>query len=404
MNPIRSSPVWSARLGLFVATLLAACSGEGADSTALDTPASEPASSDTTGSDASEPVLDAAAIADLEVRADRLVAAGVPGVAVAVIAGDQTVLIARGVADRATGESLTPDHRFRVASVAKSVVASVILQLADEGELALHDSVEDWLPGVLPENADATLEDLLRLQSGIFSYDRDERHMAPYFAGDFEYRWAPEALVGLAAEHPALFRPGERFDYSNTNYVLLGLIIQKITDRPLADVVRERITEPLGMSTSEMALGSEMTAPYARGYMLGLGEEPVDVTDISASSVFGNGNLVATVRDVAVFYGALVRGEVVSAAQLPQMFRPDPAVAGTHYGMGVWRFDDGIQPCGSFVGHDGAAPGYDGTSFSRLDGARQYAVFTNNLAPGDVVGDEAAQQAYRELVIAAGCN
>lgn len=274
MNLVHPSPISSARLGLFVAALLAACSGEGADSTALDSAALDSA------------VIDSTAIADLEARADRLVAAGVPGVAVAVIAGDQTVLIARGVADRATGEPMTPDHRFRVASVAKSLVSSVVLQLADEGELALSDTVEDWLPGMLRENADATLEDLLRLQSGIFSYDRDERHMAPYFAGDFEYRWTPEGLVGLAAEHPALFPPGEQFDYSNTNYVLLGLIIQKITGRPLADVVRERITEPLGMSTAEMAMGSEMTAPYARGYMLGLGEEPVDVTGISASSVF----------------------------------------------------------------------------------------------------------------------
>jgi CubicO group peptidase (beta-lactamase class C family) len=89
--------------------------------------------------------------------------------------------------DRATGEELTPDHRFRVASRTKSVIASIVLQLVQEGEIALSDTVEDWLPGMLPENAGASIEDLLRLQSGIFSYDEDERHMAPYLAGDFDY-------------------------------------------------------------------------------------------------------------------------------------------------------------------------------------------------------------------------
>jgi D-alanyl-D-alanine carboxypeptidase len=395
MNTIRSNRLSFPCLVSVAALLLAACSGEG-DATSVDGVPPE---------SASEPALDAADIADLEARAERLVAAGVPGVSVAVIAGDQTVLIARGVADRTTQASLSPDHRFRVASMAKSVVASVVLGLVDAGELQLSDTVEDWLPGMLPENSDATIENLLRLESGIFSYDEDERHMAPYFAGDFEYRWAPEGLVGLAADHPALFRPGERFYYSNTNYVLLGLIIEKITGGPLADAVRERILEPLGMSASDMALGSEMAAPYSHGYMLGLGDDPVDVTGISASSVYGNGNLVATARDVALFYGALARGEVVSEAQLPAMVTPNPDVPGTHYGMGVWRFDgDWVHPCGSFIGHDGAVPGYDVTAFSSLDGTRQYAVLNNVLAPGDVVGSEEAQQAYGELIIAAACN
>jgi D-alanyl-D-alanine carboxypeptidase len=350
-----------------------------------------------------EPTLDAAAIADLGVRADRLVAAGVPGVSVAVIAGDQTVLIARGVADRATNARLSPDHRFRVASMAKSVVASIVLQLVDEGRLSLSDSVEDWLPGMLPENSDSSIENLLRLQSGIFSYDRDERHMAPYFAGDLQYHWAPEALVGLAAEHPAVFAPGERFDYSNTNYVLLALIVEKITGDTLANAVQQRITEPLGMGASSMPTGSQLPEPYAHGYMLGLADEPVDATDISASSVFGNGNLVSTARDMATFYGALARGEVVSPRQLTSMFTPDPDID-THYGIGVWRFDDEFPPCGRFVGHDGAGPGYDGTAFSNLDGTRQYAVLNNSLAPGDVVGSEEAQAAYRDLVVAAACN
>jgi D-alanyl-D-alanine carboxypeptidase len=347
--------------------------------------------------------LDAATIAELEQRADRLVAAGVPGVSVAVIAGGQTVLISRGVADRITGEPMSSDHRFRVASMSKSVVASIVLQLVDEGKIQLSDHVGDWLPGMLHGNAEASIENLLRLESGIFNYEEDERHMAPYLAGDFGYRWDPVKLVALADEHPPMFPPGERFYYSNTNYMLLALIVEKISGDSLANVVRQRITGPLGMTASTMPIGSELEAPYSHGYMLGLAPEPMDVTDISASSVFGNGNLVATARDVAVLFGALARGEVVGPRQLPAMFTPRSDID-THYGMGVWRFDDGLLPCGRFVGHDGAAPGYLVTAFSNLEGTRQYAVLANTLAPGDVVGDEAAQAAFKELVIAAGCN
>jgi D-alanyl-D-alanine carboxypeptidase len=349
--------------------------------------------------------LDADSVAQLETLADRAVEAGIPGVSVAVVSGDQTVLIARGVADRETGESMSPDHRFRVASITKSVVASIVLQLIHEGRLALTDSVEDWLPGLVPQNGDASIEDMLRLESGIFSFDEDERLMAPYIAGDFDYTWKPEELVGLATEHPALFPPGDRFYYSNTNYVLLGLIVQKITGDTLSHVARQRITAPLDMSSSTMPTNSALEAPYAHGYMLGLSDQPVDVTGISASSVFGNGNLVATALDTARFYGALVDGAIVSAEQLPSMLSSrHPSLDGhASYGMGVW-LSDGFYPCGEFVGHDGAGPGYLVTAQSTRDGTRQFAVLTNVLAPGDVAGDERAQQAFKDLVFAAACN
>jgi D-alanyl-D-alanine carboxypeptidase len=385
MNTLRATPV-SAICLLLSSAALGACSGDGQDETTVAHP------------------LDAAAMADIEAKAERLVAAGVSGVSVAVISGDQTVLVTRGVADRETNEPMSAAHRFRVASLAKSIVASLILQLVDEGELTLSDTVEDWLPGMLPENSDSSIENLLRLQSGIFSYDEDERHMAPYLAGDLGYTYQPEQLIALAAEHPAMFRPGEQFYYSNTNYTLLALIVQKIVGRPLADVARERIFEPVGMSSSSMPITSALESPYSHGYMLGFGPEPLDATGISASSIFGNGNLVATPLDTAMFYGALVRGEVVSEALLPAMFRLDPKVPDTHYAMGLWHSFGPLIPCGAFIGHDGADPGYDGTSFSKLDGTRQYAVWTNSLAPGDVVGDRAAQQAYKELVVAAACN
>ncbi|HMJ15409.1 MAG TPA: serine hydrolase domain-containing protein [Polyangiaceae bacterium] len=353
-------------------------------------------------SDQNDDPISQESIAEVEALADAAIAAGIPGVSIAVLNGKQTVRIARGVADKETSEAMSPEHRLRMASIAKSLVASVILQLVDEEKLSLDDSVEHWLPGMLRENGDATIEQLLRLVSGVFDFGSDPRLMAPYMEGNFEYSWRPEQLVAMAAEHPANFRPGERFEYSNTNYTLLALIIEKITGDTLANVVRDRITDPLGMSASTMETTSHLTEPYAHGYLVGLADTPLDVTRISASSVFGNGNLVATALDVARFYRGLVAGDVVSQARLPAMFSVDANGPESRYAMGLYRFGD-LFPCGTFIGHDGMTPGYDATGYASLDGKRAFSVAVTSSNLADKAGDKAAHAAWSKLNMAVSC-
>lgn len=357
---------------------------------------------DGTPKDSAPEPISRESIARIEALADEAVAAGIPGVSIAAIVDQQTVTITRGVASRETAEPLSPEHRARMASIAKSVVASVVLQLVEEGALSLDDTVDSWLPGVLPRNGDATIEQLLRLVSGIYDFGSDPRLMAPYVAGDFEHAWRPEQLVALAAEHPPNFNPGERFEYSNTNYTLLALIIEKITGDSLANVVRARITEPLALTSSTMATTSHLDAPYANGYLIGLAEQPVNATRISASSVFGNGNLVSTPLDVARFYRALARGEVVNEAQLPAMFTVDPRGPESRYAMGLWRLSD-FYPCGTFVGHDGNTPGYDSVGYASLDGKRAFSVVVTSSSLDDKAGDEVAHAAWMKLALAVGC-
>jgi D-alanyl-D-alanine carboxypeptidase len=257
---------------------------------------------------------------------------------------------------------------------------------------------------MLPAHRDVTIELLLRQESGIFDFASDERYMAPYLEGDLGHVWTPQALVALSADHPPTFSPRARFEYSNTNYVLLGLIIERIAGEPLAEVVRKRITLPLGMKASTLETTSQLPEPFAHGYLVGLGE-PLDVTGMSASSVFGCGNLVSTPLDLAIFYRALVAGEVVSKEQLPSMFAKDPEVPSTKYAMGVFRFDhDAFLPCGRFVGHDGGIPGYDTVAYSSLDGQRQFALVVTSFTMDEKAGDEAAHKAFGELVDAIGCK
>jgi D-alanyl-D-alanine carboxypeptidase len=353
-------------------------------------------------SDAAPPDLDARKVAEIEGLADKLVAAGVPGVAVVIQAGGQKVEIARGVQDLGTRAPLTAEHHFRYGSVAKSVLASITLQLVDEGKLRLDDTIESLLPGMVAGNGHATIEQVMRLQSGIFDHAHDPRYLAPYLAGDFGHAYTPQELLALSNDHPPVFAPGERFDYSNTNYVIVGLVIEKLTGKPLADVVAQRITGPLGMSESSMPLVSEMDEPAAHGYLAGMGAL-IDVTGISASAEYGHGNLVSTAGDVNKFYAALVAGKVVKPAQLGAMFTPDPRIT-TNYGIGVWTIKILPPSCGAWIGHDAATAGYDTSSYARLDGRRQISVAATSLTTEDTVGDAAAQQAWADLVTAAACK
>jgi D-alanyl-D-alanine carboxypeptidase len=350
----------------------------------------------------SAPDLDATKIAEIEALADKLVAAGVPGVALVMQAGGQTVKIARGVADLETNAPLTTEHHFRLGSVAKSVLASITLQLVDEGKLRLTDTIESLLPGMVAHNSHATVEQVLRLQSGIFDHFEDPRYLEPYLAGDFNHSYTPEQLLALSNDHPAMFPPGERFYYSNANYVIIGLIIQKLTGMPLADVVAQRITGPLGMTESTMPLTSIIPAPFAHGYLAGMGPL-LDVTAISASSEFGHGNLVSVPADINRFYAALVAGKVVKPAQLTAMFTPDARIT-TNYGIGVWTIRNLPATCGTWIGHDAATAGYDTASYARLDGRRQISVAATSLTMDDKVGDPAAQEAWGNLVTAAACK
>jgi D-alanyl-D-alanine carboxypeptidase len=164
--------------------------------------------------------------------------------------------------------------------------------------------------------------------------------------------------------------------------------------------VAQRITTPLGMTSTSMPLTSTMPAPFAHGYLVGEGP-PLDLTAISASSTFGHGNLVSTAGDLNRFYAALVAGAVVNPAHLPAMFTPDPAIE-SNYGIGVWSWTD--FPCGAWVGHDGSAAGYFAFAYSRRDGRRQVTALASAITTGDRVGDEAAQQAWKNLIVGSGCR
>jgi len=189
----------------------------------------------------------------LQQQVDAIQAAGAVGVLASVTTPRRTHSAAAGVADTTTSAPVPLDAEFRIGSATKPFVATVVLQLVGEHRLSLSDTVAHWLPGVVDGNgndgARITVRELLQHSSGIYDYLRD----APVVAGvaGFEANrmrtYTPQELVALAMQHPAYFAPGTGVAYSNTNYVLLGMIIDRVTGHSWADEVRARIIAPLGL-------------------------------------------------------------------------------------------------------------------------------------------------------------
>jgi D-alanyl-D-alanine carboxypeptidase len=301
----------------------------------------------------------------------ELVKAGAPGAVVLIRKGGSTAVFAAGVADRRGRQPTLANDRFRIASITKSFVATIVLQLVGEQKLSLSDTVGQYLPGLLPNGDAITVKELLQQTSGLYDYEQDPRLLAPYLRGNLGYRWTPRRLVAFAASHGQLFPPGARWSYSNTNYVVLGLIVEAVTKQPLADALALRILRPLGLRATRLGADRTMGSPAAHGYFRGQ-----DVTALNFSFAWGAGSMVSTVRDVARFYQALLGGKLLRPQQLKQMETTVPATAGD-YGLGLWEQP---QLCGDGWGHVGDSVGYKSFAWSSRDGRRQTVVLATTTS------------------------
>ncbi len=307
---------------------------------------------------------------------EQIVDDGVPGAIGLARHGDQVLIAASGTADIATGQPMAAADRVRVGSIIKTIVATVVLQLVAEHELRLSDSVARWLPGLVPDGQAITLRELLQHTSGIFDYFNDPSFVQA-FKTDPTRTWQPRALIDIAVAHPPLFSPGTAFAYSNTDYILLGLIIQTATGQPLARELEDRIFAPFGMHHTSLPFADVTPArPYAHGYLLNQpgASGPVDITRVSPSIAWAAGGLLSTAPDIARFYTALLTGAILPPPLLNQMLTTVPIGPGAGYGLGITSLQ---VPCGTAWGHDGNFPGYLSNAFTTLGGGRQVIILIN---------------------------
>ncbi|GAA0483681.1 serine hydrolase domain-containing protein [Streptomyces olivaceiscleroticus] len=336
---------------------------------------------------------------------DAEVAKGVPGVIGQVVEGRKVWRATSGVGNTDTGQPRGADDVFRVGSITKTFVATVTLQLAAEGRLHLDDTVERWLPGVVRghghDGRRVTLRQLLNHTSGIRDvFDEPEftdKATGPGFLTHRYDTWTPRQLVGLAMKGAPTFEPGTSWSYSNTNYMLAGMVIEKATGRPYGKEIEHRIIEPLGLRhTSVPGTDPRMPGPHGIAYSKLMAEKPAaevyDATEFNPSLAGAAGEMLSTTGDLNRFYRAVLRGRLFPQRQLKEMLTTVPAdeeEPGLRYGLGLMTQD---LPCGiRLYGHGGGIHGSSAEAVATRDGRHTAAFNLNADWTGDSVDIVAAE-------------
>ncbi len=344
--------------------------------------------------------------AGLQRAADQLVADGVPGVIIMTRRGQQVSQVVAGLADKAGGQLMQPQDRIHIGSITKTFVAAVVLQLAAEGRLSLNDTVQKWLPGVITGHgyhpAQITIRQLLQQTSGLRDYVSDPRFQTIQALAQ---TWRPQQLVGIALR---LGPPVHGWLYSDTNYILLGMIIRKVTGHSPITEISRRILVPLGLhATSFPQASTQIPAPYAHGYY-----GSIDATNLVNPSVaWTAGAMISTAGDVARFYRALLSGRLLPPAQQRELLAAIPVddpgeLFAERYGLGIYRVQ---LSCGTAWGHDGGWPGgFKTIAYTSLDGSRQAVMVYNDykmsVPPPAGTGTPAFQRDVKKATEIAFCG
>lgn len=332
-------------------------------------------------------------------QAERVVAAGIPGVVVETREGRGGQTVVAGVGDLRTDQAPRPHGQFRIGSVTKSFTATVVLSLVAEGRADLDAPIDRYLPGVLPYSAPITVRELLQHRSGLYDYG-NVLWASPELVARSQFAdYEPSELVRIATREPLQFIPGTEFGYSNTDYVLLGMLVERITGHSYADELERRVLVPAVLRHTYAAGHSPwLRRPAARGYEA---VEPstrlADLTSYNMSAAWASGDIVSTTRDVNRFYAALLDGRLLPESLLREMQQTSPAFPGFGYGLGLGR----TEFCGQEVwGHVGGVPGYGTYSFTSPRSGRQITVAVNQ----GITQNQAAQEAAYALVALEFCG
>ncbi|MEU9732668.1 serine hydrolase domain-containing protein [Streptomyces sp. NPDC048002] len=324
---------------------------------------------------------------------------GVPGVTATARQGGRTWTATAGVGDLRTGAPRSADDRYRVGSITKTFVATVLLQLEAEGRLSLDDTVDTWLPGLVRGNGHdgrrITVRQLLNHTSGVYNYTDDDTFVTTYMAAEnfFEHRYDtkdPRELVTLAMTHEPAFAPGTSWSYSNTNYVLAGLVIEKVTGHAYGDEIRDRVLEPLGLrATSVPGTRVSVPGPSSRAYSklaLTTTGPTYDVTRISPTLAHAAGEMISDSSDLNRFYSALLKGRLLPAEQLKEMKTTVKVEGIPNAGYGLGLIERELS-CGTKVwGHGGGIHGSVSEAVTTADGRHTLSLNFN----GDWSGDSEA--------------
>ncbi|MEU6091553.1 serine hydrolase domain-containing protein [Streptomyces sp. NPDC047085] len=285
--------------------------------------------------------------------------ANIPGVTVGIWTPDQGTYVGSfGVADKSNGRRMSSDLYSRIGSETKTFTVTALLQLVDQVRVGLDDPIGRYVAGV-PNGDTITLRQLAGMRSGLFNYSEDDDFFKA-LTSDPQRSFTPQQLLDYSFRHPVLFQPGQKFSYSNTNLILLGLVVEKQSGQPLGDYIRQHVTDPAGMKHTLFPSGAEFPEPHAQGYTNQTADGKVaDAADWNTSWGWAAGAMISTLDDLRVWARTVATGQfpdgrrmISEATQQQRLTTPATPIPGVGYGLGI--FD--VQ---GWIGHNGSLPGYE---------------------------------------------
>ena len=302
--------------------------------------------------------------------------------------GNTTSAVA-GVGNLETGEAPPLDGEVRIGSNTKTFVAVVILQLVQEGKITLDEPIETYLPGLLHgEGIDAakiTVRQLLQHTSGLPEYTDTVPGETDIFQIRDNY-YSTRDLLDVALSKPAAFEPGSQFKYTNTNYIVLSLLVEKVTHRPLAEQITKRITEPLGLThTYYPGPGEEnIRGTHPHAYTRNNQGQLEDITRQDPSAAGGAGAMISTPSELGTFIQATLNGTLLNQDSIAEMKKTvDTGRPNRGYGLGIFSMP--LSCGGEAWGHSGGIPGYGSYNMVGPDGTAMALTVT---APPDAIVDD----------------
>jgi D-alanyl-D-alanine carboxypeptidase len=307
-----------------------------------------------------------------------------------------------GLDNLATREPMQVNNYMRIGSFTKTFTATVILQLVDQGKLRLDDPVSTYQPQV-PNGSHITIRQLLNMTSGLFDYYDDKGFVQAHLTDPYK-AWQPSELLAVAFKHPPYFAPGKGWHYDNTNYILLGLIMEQLTHLSAEQAFQRYLFGPLGLHQTSLPplSSSAIPDPHAQGYSYGTdftGQGPtLNVTDWNPSVAWTAGSAISTLHDLKIWAKALATGQLLSAAT--QQERLSFVNLGTWLGK-PYRYGLGVVDYGGFLGHNGQIAGYQSWMGYQPEMRATIMVLTNldTAADGSDPGDDLARVIQQELFV-----
>lgn len=321
--------------------------------------------------------------------------ASIPGAVVGVWQpGRSPYVKAFGVRDTTTGQPMSTNLYFRIASVTKSFTVTAVLQLVDKGEVGLDSPISTYLSGV-PDGNRITIRELAEMRSGLPNYATSDAFLRAWVEDPWR-QWAPRQLLKFSFSRPLVFEPGTSYQYSNTNTVLLGLVVQKLSHQPLATYVKRQILEPLHLTHSDFPTGAEFPSPHPQGYtnfpkcVLSAGRDCatiVTATDWNPSAGWAAGAMISTLGDLHRWARDVATGKLLTPATQKQRLRFIAPPGRTGFGYGL-----GLENTNGWIGHDGDIPGYEALAIYLPSQKATVVVLINTgadirVAPQDQLGE-----------------